>query len=422
MKIWVVNSEEPIPQLKGRLMRGGTLADCFSDDGENDVTWWCSTFLHYEKRFYAAESVSEDIKDNLHIKMLHTKKAYRKNVSFARIRYCRLLAKALRKAIQAAETPDVIFCAWPNIEPAYECVRYGKKKGVPVVIDIRDFWPDVFTASFHGFMKYAAETAVEVLYGKKTRYVMQNADKVIGVVPDAMKLAEKYGRSISPRDHTVYLSFKQNKISDEELKKAYTFWGNLGITAGDFIAAYVGSLTDTCLSALIIEAAKKNSDAAVKFILCGSGPNLERCAEAAKDRGNILFPGYMNLPQMYALCSMAKVGLLPYRNSASFVNSVPSKFSEYLSYGLPVLTTLKGLSKTIVESENCGAFFSSADELNELISRYKTDEALRDIQSKNAKNLFEREFNAENTYKKLPEEMKETVNKKRNERKKDNAV
>lgn len=407
MKIWIVNSEEPIPQLKGRLMRGGTLADCFSDDCGNDVTWWCSTFLHYEKRFYATESLSEDIKDNLHIKMLHIKKAYRKNVSFARIHYCRLLAKALKKEINAAEPPDVIFCAWPNIEPAYECVRYGKKKGIPVVIDIRDFWPDDIIALFPGFTRYAAKIAIEFLYGKMTRYVMRNADKVIGVIPNTMKLAEKYGRSMGPQDHTVYLSYKQKKISEEEVKKAYVFWESLGITPDNFIAAYVGSFTDTFLSSLIIEAAKKNTDPTVKFVLCGDGPNRESCIEAAKDCGNILFPGYMNLPQMYALCNMAKVGLLPYRNSTSFIDSVPSKFSEYLSYGLPILTTLKGLAKTIVESENCGTFFASADELNELTIKYKKDKAFCDIQSKNAKELYEREFNAENTYKKLLNEIKE---------------
>ena len=132
MNVWVVNSEEPIPEItgKGRLLRGGLIADSFSKDKKNNVIWWCSTFLHYEKEFYAQKSVNIDLKRNLHLKMLHTGKAYEKNVSIARIRYCKLLAKVFKKTIQTETKPDVIYCAWPHIELSYECVKYGKKYNI----------------------------------------------------------------------------------------------------------------------------------------------------------------------------------------------------------------------------------------------------------------------------------------------------
>lgn len=408
MKIWIVNEAEPIPQLngKGRNMRAGVIADIFTEDADSDVTWWFSTFLHYEKKYYASEPVNTDLKPNLHLKMLHVKHAYRKNISLARMRYCAALAGKLKKAIRKEEKPDVILCAWPNIESAYECVRYGKENGVPVVIDIRDFWPDIFVQPFNGILKRAAKAAVNVIYGKKTRYVMQNADKVIGVIPRAIGLAEKYGRTISTRDHPVFLSYKRNVILEKELAEATEFWEERRVTPNYFIAVYVGSLTDTFLYSVVIEAAKKNRNGKVKFVICGGGPNLSRCAEETEGCSNIIFPGYMNLPQMHALCGIAKVGLLPYKNKSDFIDSVPSKFSEYLSYGLPILTTLKGLSKAMVESENCGSYFSTADELNGLIEKYANEETFRMEQKRNSLRLFEKRFNAVDVYSGLLDEIK----------------
>lgn len=408
LRIWVVNSEEPIPALtgKGRLMRGGTLAECFSSDADNDVTWWCSTFLHYEKRFYDTKPVSVDLKKNLHLRMLHTGKAYTKHISPARIRYCRLLAKELKKAIRKEENPDVIYCAWPNIEPAYECVRYGKQAGVPVVIDIRDLWPDIFVRHFRGIMKAMAGAVVNVMYGRRTRYVMRNADKVIAVHSGALELAGKYGRKTGKQDHPVYISVRRNTLCGPELEEAESFWMSQGIVAGDFLVVYIGTITEGCLYRLIAEAARTNHNADVKFVICGNGTYYGQCAALAKGCGRIVFPGFVNLAQMTALCKRSGLGLLPYRNRSDLVDAFPTKFSEYLSFGLPVLTTLRGASREKLEENHCGMYFNTAEELNRIIDRYASDEAFWAAQSGNARRLFEAEFNADHTYRGLLDEMR----------------
>ncbi len=40
--------------------------------------------------------------------------------------------------------PDVIHVCNVPIELCHAAVTYGRAKGIPVVIDVRDLWPDVY--------------------------------------------------------------------------------------------------------------------------------------------------------------------------------------------------------------------------------------------------------------------------------------
>ena len=403
MNIWVVNEGEHIPELtgKGRTMRGGMLANYFSNPADNDVTWWFSTFMHYEKKYYADKQVKIDLKPNLHLKMLHSKKAYKKNISFARIKYCKLLARELKNEMAKAQKPDVIYCSWPLIEEAYECVKYGKENNIPVVIDIRDFWPDIFTQPFQGIIKKAAEVAVNLLYGKKTRYVMQNADEVVGIIPKVFNLSEKYGRQIKECDHTVYLAYQKNddkNITDRDKK----FLNDIGIKENDFLVVYFGTVNNRVDNMnMLIEAAAENKNRNVKFVICGQGMAYDECFSKTRDMKNIIFTGLLNSKQICEIASKAKLGLLPYRDTDDFKNSLPNKFAEYLSYGLPILTSLSGFSKTVVEEKQCGMYFKDSDELNEKIQMYFEDRKLLEEQSQNALDLFNKDFSADIVYNKF---------------------
>src|SRR5205807_498974 len=65
-------------------------------------------------------------------------------VSLARFADHVIWGRRFERAIAAASAPDIIFCAYPTIEAALTCARYGQKRRVPVVIDLRDMWPDLF--------------------------------------------------------------------------------------------------------------------------------------------------------------------------------------------------------------------------------------------------------------------------------------
>ena len=42
------------------------------------------------------------------------------------------------------DSPDIIFAPVPILELAQASVYYGVQKNIPVIVDIRDLWPDVY--------------------------------------------------------------------------------------------------------------------------------------------------------------------------------------------------------------------------------------------------------------------------------------
>ena len=84
-----------------------------------------------------------DVDDGYAIQFVHSC-GYRRNTSLARLRTYRVLGRRFRKLAESETPPDVIVAAVPSLEWAVAAVDYGGAHGIPVVVDVRDLWPDVF--------------------------------------------------------------------------------------------------------------------------------------------------------------------------------------------------------------------------------------------------------------------------------------
>src|SRR4029078_10633911 len=81
------------------------------------------------------------------IQFVHSR-GYRRNVSFERLRMYRTLEGRFRQLAARESPPDLIVAAIPSLEWASAAVEYGRMRDVPVVVDVRDLWPDVFLNAF----------------------------------------------------------------------------------------------------------------------------------------------------------------------------------------------------------------------------------------------------------------------------------
>lgn len=398
LKIWIISDSEPIPQLtgNGRLMRAGQLAELFEEE-DCDVTWYASTWLHYEEKFYTDRCEKIKLKDNLSLILLHAGKAYKKHVSLQRILYCKRIEREFKKELESASKPDLIVCSWPLIELGYQAVVYGKKNNIPVVLDIRDLWPDIFTQPFRGLTKKLAGVAIKLMYGYQTKFSFKNATQVIGVTDDAVKMAYGWGRKKTEKDAIIFLSKRKNNKQPDQ--KNFGFLKEFGIAEDAFLAIYVGSIhfrnaqLDT-----IIETAELFKGTNVVFVLCGKGPDFEKIKEITRNNTNIKLVGYRNAGELDALSSISKIGILPYSNTPDFINALPNKLSEYLSQKLIAFTTLKGASKALIEEYECGEFYETPDQLVEKINRYVNDDELVLKTKENSLRLYNEFFNADITY------------------------
>lgn len=400
MNIWIVCEGEPLPinGLNGRLMRGGMFATQLALM-DYRVTWWSSTFLHYEKKYISDEPQTILVNPTLKLKLLHSPNGYNKNISFKRIRYSKDLGREFRKQSRKEDKPDIIYCSWPLIDFAYEAMKFGHGFNIPVVIDIRDFWPDIFIQPFPKRFQPIVKLVISCFLRRKVSYVMKSATSVVGVIPKALDFAKSYGRILQEQDHVVHLAYDNTPVSTEESSAANILWENYGLQKNKCIVSYVGSISNRIGDFdTLIEAAEKCEDPSIIFVFCGTGNYFAELTERCKDLKNVIIPGYRNRAEIQALLKLSTFGLLAYRNTDDFIDSLPNKFGEYLSQGLIILTSLRGASRQILEKENCGKYYQDASSLLESITRIHYSTLEKEQMTQNALNLFHREFDASQVY------------------------
>nr|WP_319473669.1 glycosyltransferase [uncultured Sphaerochaeta sp.] len=400
MRIWILKEGEPLPinNSNGRLMRAGMLAELFSQKG-SDVTWWSSTYLHYEKKYACDNEQTIKISTKFSLKLLHSSNGYKKNISFKRIRYSKDLGRIFRKQSRKEDRPDIIYCSWPLMDFAYEAIKYGVEFNVPIVIDIRDLWPDIFIQPFPKCLQPIAKQGVQLLFKRKVSLVMKSATAVVGVIPKTLKFAQSYGRELQSQDHIVHLAYDSTPVSDEDLKQAKDFWDKKGLNKGQCIVSYIGTISNRIGDFdTLIEVAEKCTDPSIVFVFCGIGNYLETLKQKTQHLSNVILPGYRNKAELRYLLGISTFGLLAYRNTDDFIDSLPNKFGEYLSQGLIVLTSLKGASREILLRENCGKFYDTAESFLDTITDINVNPLLREEMAENALRLFKKEFDASKVY------------------------
>lgn len=365
MRVWLIKLGEPLPTdgPNERLMRTGLLAAALVRDG-HEVVYWSSTFDHFRKRFRAPRGASLRSDAGCEIELLQGC-GYRRNVSLARLRDHRQTARDfLRRAPEKAR-PDVILCALPTLDMCAAATRLGRSWNVPVVLDVRDLWPDVFLDLAPGRLRWLARAALAPFY-RTARQVCRDAAAITGVTPQYVEWGLRYaGRPARAFDRDFPLGYSQAEPGEREREEALAFWRGHGLSPGDgrFVACFFGTIGRHFEMECVIRAARLLHEAGrdARFVLCGDGPDLAKCRAAARDCPNVIFPGWIDAARIWTLMRQSTAGLAPYVNSDNFLRNLPNKPIEYLSAGLPILTSLRGVLGELIVREQCGLAYDSRD-------------------------------------------------------------
>lgn len=402
MNIWIIKEGEFVSLLTGktRASRAAMLADYFLENGHN-VTAWSSLWIHQLKEYIDDDRETIELKPGFTLKVLRAKKFYKKNVSLARIAQEREIGRLFLEEARKMPKPDLIYSCWPLIETSFEAVKYGKEKGIPVVVDIRDQWPDIFIQPFPKALQPIARVVINLIYKKKVCYALQNAAMVTATIPKSMEMTTEYGRLPNAIDCHVFHCYKTPDYSKEDLSKTVAEWKAQGVDDSTFNIVFFGSTNKRIVEfEMMMEASDKLKDEGVRFIICGRGVDYDELVEKAKSHPAFFMAGLKNQLQLVALASISQVGIIPYRNTSDFTDSLPTKFSEYLAGSLVILTSLTGLSKAILENKQCGFGYNEGDatSLADAVRCYLKDPSLLEAQKANARALYNKSFNADVVY------------------------
>ena len=405
MKTWIVTIYEPLPfdAPETRPQRCGMLAKALIRLGHK-VELWTSTFDHVRHTHYFRKSGRQDISDNFSIQYLDGC-GYRNDHSLKRFFHNRQTARNFhRVANEQSPPPDIIFAPVPSLELAEAATNYAKKNSCPIVVDIRDLWPDVY---FTMFPKFARALVKPILYGEisRARRIFRAANGITAISASYLEWGLQYAeRGASDLDQVFHLGFvnKININQNKTLDSLRAIREKYGIGMNKFIATYVGSFSRFYDVRCILEASRLFlDDDRIHFLIVGSGEKAEELFSIGNELKNVTMTGWVDFQEVCALLGMTDLGLVAYSDIATM--SLPNKPFEYMASGIPLLSSLKGELEHIILNNNIGRIYEPGD-VASLVSQIKwflENQGYAKEMGSRALSLFEREFQSEIIYSKL---------------------
>jgi glycosyltransferase involved in cell wall biosynthesis len=403
-RIWFIKVGETTP-VDGKdihPMRGGILSRKLSEAG-HDVTWWQSTVHHKKKTQRFHEHTTVALEEGLRITFLHGR-LYRSSVSPARILNHYQTARAFDRLAEKQDPPDSIVCTLPPLEVTRAAVNYGRRHGVPVIVDVMDLWPDAFMRLSPDWFKPAWRLVLTPWF-RMVKQACAGATAITGPTDAHVDWAIDYaGRPRTTRDVAFPFGYSSAAPDETAVEAAEKKWDDLGIGRypDEFIICFFGILGRSYEIEMVIEAARRlhAGHRPFKFVLCGTGDNLERYQELAAGCPSVLFPGWANEPDIWTLMRRSAVGLAPYKPTFTICRNLTNKPIEYWSAGLPIVSSLTGVLEQVLAENDCGLTYECGDVdglVDMLIGLCDDPERLRTM-SENSRRLYLEEYTADKVY------------------------
>lgn len=411
MKVWIVAVGEPLPidAAANRPHRCGMIAEVLVRRG-HEVLWWTSTLDHVRKEHRYKSATTIKISTNLMLRLLHGVR-YSRNISLRRLWNHYQIGRQFRREAAAMSKPDIILSSFPTIELSESSAAIGKEAGIPVLIDVRDLWPDIFVQYLPKIARPLGHLLVKPLI-RDTSKAFRNCAGIIGTSEQYLTFGLSYAeRTRGARDAVFPLGYARQEAESADLESASAKLVEMGVDPKKTICWFVGSFGATYDLAPVIEVARRieRSHRNVQFVFSGDGERFEEWSNDAAGLENVMFTGWLNADGLASLSRSAKVGLAAYGQGAP--QSLPNKIFEYLSAGLPIVTSLGGECKALLDAYDCGATYVPGDSASLLaaLTPYLEDETRRSHCGANASRLFQNQFRSEAIYARMADFLEEVA-------------
>lgn len=254
--------------------------------------------------------------------------------------------------------PDIILASSVHPLTCIAGIQLGKKFGVKCICEVRDLWPEAIVTYSKKIKK--SSLIAKVMYSGE-KWIYKKADAVIFTQeggPDYVrehKWDDGHGGPIKNNNlfhinNGVDLeAFDQNVIDypyeDVDLENPEIYK-----------VLYAGSIRRINNVGIILDVAKLVSNKKIKFILFGSGDELENLKKRVVDEkiSNVVFKGRVDKYYIPAIDSKADLNLVHWEMSSLLrVGESYNKAFEYFAAGKPVFYTVRP-GYSIVEKYHCG--------------------------------------------------------------------
>lgn len=382
MQICLISLFDPTPVDKAAVGRFIGIAEAAVKRGHS-VQHFTSTFRHTSKKHRFPESKTLSFGENYQVHFVHSA-GYQKNMSPRRFWAHADFAGKLIPKLEASPRPDVIFVSMPPLSVADRVTNWAAARGIPVILDVIDPWPDSFIKDVPMQLKGAARWAI-LPFARKLKRALRNCAGLSAISREYIKWALSYADNKDLRTAYFYPAVDFAGIREEldQLRRS-------NVPTGDKLRLiYAGSLASSYDIGCILEAARRlhqQYPGRTEFVIAGTGPQ-EAEIEKFRDLPNLAYLGWLQREELIRQYYLSDLGFIQHKNSLT--QTVTYKLFSYLSAGLPVLNSLQSEMVEIIEEHEVGLNNKEGDvaQLVRNIEVFLRDSAKLEQYKKNALRL-----------------------------------
>ena len=271
--------------------------------------------------------------------------------------------------------PDVVIATSPHPLCAWAGVLASRWRGRPLLLEIRDLWPESVVAV--GALR--SRPALRLI-DWMARGGYRAAARIVTVGEGYRRGLES--RGVDPRRIDVVMNGVDRALfhprpADSALAARF------GLT-GRFVVAYCGTIglahgLEVVLRAAAVLRERQRRD--VVFLLIGDGARLDalRAAAAQAALDSVIFTGRLDRREVPGLLACAHACLVHMRAAGPFDSVMPSKIFEGAAMGLPCIVGAGAFARRFAEEAGCGVCIEpeDAEGLAAAAALLADDEALR---------------------------------------------
>ena len=284
--------------------------------------------------------------------------------------------------------PDVSFTSMPSpIFQALVAVAASVTRGVPSVYWVQDIWPDSLINTLNirnHILRRVLATFCGWLYRRATIVMVQSEAfrpklEAMGVPADKIMFLP----NSSPE------TFQTPRADDED--------ASVDLPPAALRLMFAGNVGESQNVDVFVKAAKLIPDELdVQWVIVGDGRDLARIRSVVETAGlndRFVFTGRQPMESMPHYYARADAMLLSLKDTEIFRLTVPFKLQSYLAVGKPVIGSIGGEARRIVEAAGAGYCVEPDDAaaLAEAVAAFaRLSPVERDGMSRNASAFYER--------------------------------
>lgn len=407
MNIWLLHVGEELPVDENpRLFRYGHLAEALADRGHY-VLRWAPTFQHARKKQRFNWDALIEVRPGYHIQFVHTA-GYNRNVSWGRFRSYQQLAKHFARLAPTHKRPDLIVSGVPSPQWCNAALEFAAPRSVPVVVDVRDLWPDIFLTAAPSFLRPAVRPLLSSLFAQ-SQSICQRAAAITAVSQSYLDWGLKNAdRQATAADRVFTLGYQPHDLSDDQLALKTGWLRAAGVDPQKTIACFFGLFEKSYDLSTVLGAARAlqvAGDDRLQFVICGQGSKQASVIREASELDNVVLPGWVDPATIAALMRLSRIGLAAYTPDA--LQSLPNKPFEYMAGRLAVVSSLPGELAQLLDQHRCGMTYRPGDSraLADCLAQLADNPAeLRDLRN-NAYQSFDTHYRSRSIVEQMAEHL-----------------